>query len=386
MPEEITESAPLNGTTTNDTNVLNAAASQLVPAAQDPAATRRAIITNAHVLERVTGPNHGGEHSGDEVTEDEGPEPEVIANDEDLMDDFPLDIEEVELVHLRIGSIALLKLERFSQIQKLCLRQNHIYEIEALDHLSDTLKELDLYDNGISSIRNLEKLTKLETLDLSFNKIRHIKRVNQLAELRNLYFVQNKISRIEGLEGLVHLRNLELGANKIRVWDSLSGGVEIDNLDTLQGLEELWLGKNKISQLKNLSALANLKILSIQSNRLTEIMGLENLVSLEEFYISHNAIREITGLENNIKLRVLDVTSNRITKLSGLKHLENLEELWASNNKLSSFEEVAEELGDKKKLSTVYFEGNPLQVYYGATYRNKVRLALPQIQQIDASE
>ena len=44
------------------------------------------------------------------------------------------------------------------------------------------------------------------------------------------------------------------------------------------------------------------------------------------------------------------------------------------------------ELRDKKKLSTVYFEGNPLQLDNGATYRNKVRLALPQIQQIDASE
>ncbi|RPB25265.1 protein phosphatases PP1 regulatory subunit sds22 [Terfezia boudieri ATCC MYA-4762] len=376
MPEEVTKSAPLNGTTGNNKNILNAATTQTVPAIQEPAATRRAIITNAHVIERVTGQHHGGELSGDEVTEDEGPDPEIIANDEDLMDDFPPDIEEVELVHLRIGSIALLKLERFNQIQKLCLRQNHIYEIEALDHLSDNLKELDLYDNGISSIRNLEKLTKLESLDLSFNKIKHIKRVNHLVELRNLYFVQNKITRIEGLEGLVRLRNLELGANKIR---------EIDNLDTLKGLEELWLGKNKITQLKNLSALTNLKILSIQSNRLTEIVGLENLVSLEEFYISHNAIREITGLENNMKLRVLDVTSNRITNLSGLKHLENLEELWASNNELSSFEEVEKELGDKNKLSTVYFEGNPLQLDNGATYRNKIRLALPQIQQIDAT-
>ena len=83
---------------------------------------------------------------------------------------------------------------------------------------------------------------------------------------------------------------------------------------------------------------------------------------------------------------MLDITNNRIERLSGLKHLENLEELWASNNELSSFEEVEEELGDKKKLSTVYFEGNRLQLENRVTYRNKIRLALPQIQQIDASE
>jgi hypothetical protein len=34
----------------------------------------------------------------------------------------------------------------------------------------------------------------------------------------------------------------------------------------------------------------------------------------------------------------------------------------------------------------VYFEGNPLQTRAPALYRNKVRLALPQIMQIDASK
>jgi protein phosphatase 1 regulatory subunit 7 len=37
-------------------------------------------------------------------------------------------------------------------------------------------------------------------------------------------------------------------------------------------------------------------------------------------------------------------------------------------------------------LVTVYFEGNPLQREAAATYRNKVKLALPRVQQIDASE
>ena len=44
------------------------------------------------------------------------------------------------------------------------------------------------------------------------------------------------------------------------------------------------------------------------------------------------------------------------------------------------------QLKDKEKLETVYFEGNPLQLRQPALYRNKVRLALPQVRQIDASE
>lgn len=83
---------------------------------------------------------------------------------------------------------------------------------------------------------------------------------------------------------------------------------------------------------------------------------------------------------------MLDFSNNQVSKLEHLGTLTNLEELWASNNQLSSFDEVERELKDKKELKTVYFEGNPLQTKGPAVYRNKVRLALPQIMQIDASE
>lgn len=170
----------------------------------------------------------------------------------------------------------------------------------------------------------------------------------------------------------------------------------------MKSLEELWLGKNKITELKvlqtralmgyvilndlqNVSSLSNLKILSIQSNRLPAITGLSSLANLEELYISHNALTSITGLEHNPKLRVLDISNNRISQLTNLKHLEALEELWASSNSLSSFEEIEKELGGMRGLDTVYFEHNPLQTKNPALYRNKVRLALPQVKQIDAS-
>ena len=94
---------------------------------------------------------------------------------------------------------------------------------------------------------------------------------------------------------------------------------------------------------------------------------------------------EISGLDNNINLRVLDISNNQIQHLTNLGSLEHLEELWASSNLISSFEEVERELADKKELKTVYFEMNPLQLKSPALYRNKIRLALPQIQQIDAS-
>ncbi|PQE18818.1 phosphatase 1 regulatory subunit SDS22 protein [Rutstroemia sp. NJR-2017a WRK4] len=301
---------------------------------------------------------------------------EVINADEDLLDDYPLDTTEIDLVHARISSIPSLKLSRFTSVIRLCLRQNSITQIEDLSSLSSTLQDLDLYDNLISHIRGLDDLINLTSLDLSFNKLKHIKKISHLTNLTDLYFVQNKITTIENLSGLTKLRNLELAANRIR---------EIQGLDDLVNLEELWLGKNKITSISNLSPLRSLKILSIQSNRIRVLENL-NLPTLEELYISHNALTSLSGLDSVPKLRVLDISNNQISSLTGIGHLAELEEVWASYNAIEEFKDVEENLKDKKELTTVYFEGNPLQLRQPALYRNKVRLTLPQVKQIDASE
>ncbi|KAI9874452.1 MAG: Protein phosphatase 1 regulatory subunit sds22, partial [Watsoniomyces obsoletus] len=88
---------------------------------------------------------------------------------------------------------------------------------------------------------------------------------------------------------------------------------------------------------------------------------------------------------SNKNLRVLDISNNEITHLESIAHLSELEEFWASNNQFADFREVERELKDKENLETVYFEGNPLQTMGPAVYRNKVRLLLPQVKQIDAT-
>lgn len=66
--------------------------------------------------------------------------------------------------------------------------------------------------------------------------------------------------------------------------------------------------------------------------------------------------------------------------------MKSLEEFWASYCKFDSFDDVEKQLKDKEELQTVYFEGTPLQLRQPALYRNKVKLALPHIKQIDASK
>ncbi|EGV66152.1 protein phosphatase regulatory subunit Sds22 [Yamadazyma tenuis] len=309
------------------------------------------------------------------------PDPDVqqIEADNVLTDSYEDDTDYLELIHLKIGSLSDLDLGRFTKLESVCFRQNLITSMVDVRDLSDTVEELDFYDNRINHISsNIGKLVNLKNLDLSFNKIKNIKNLEKLTELENLYFVQNKIKEIKNLDNNLKIKNLELGGNKI--------GDISEMMLKLVNIEQLWLGKNQIPRLQNLQNLKNLRILSIQSNRIEKIEGLESLENLQELYLSHNKISKIENLEHNTKLQVLDVTSNGLKSLSGLSHLKQLTDFWCSYNQISNFNEINRELGSLPELDTVYFEGNPVQTSNPTAYRRKLRLSLgPSLSKIDAT-
>ncbi|RMY88916.1 hypothetical protein D0861_04537 [Hortaea werneckii] len=315
--------------------------------------------------------------SDPEYSDDDAPPVDQIAADEDLLDDEDPNTEDIDVQHSRLTSIPALRLERFPNLKRLGLRQNSIQNIELPESIAPQLEELELYDNLVKHIAGLEECKELQSLDLSYNKLKHIKNLSNLKKLDHLYFVQNRLSKIENLEELVNLTYLELGANRIR---------EIAGLETLTKLEHLWLGQNKITELKGLSTLSNLRTLSIQANRLTSLSGIETLPQLTELYVSDNQIPSLEPLRQNTKLEILDFQSNPISSLAGLEDMSELENVWASNCQVSDFREIERVLRDKEKLEEVYFEGNPVQRSGPVLYRNKVRLALPQVTKIDAGK
>lgn len=161
---------------------------------------------------------------------------------------------------------------------------------------------------------------------------------------------------------------------------------------------------------QNISHLRSLRILSLPSNRIAALPGADDdgdnddndaiegrvpldLPSLAELYLSHNALTVLPArsLSRLPALTTLDLSGNAIERLAGLAGPDRvplLEEFWFSGNRLSgpgAFADIERELAGKRKLGTVYFEGNPFEREAGATYRNKIKLALPQIVQIDAT-
>lgn len=317
--------------------------------------------------------------SGNETTYNEVDELVEQEQEEDYLEDFPDETEDLELVHLRISSLTNLRLSRFANhLKRLCLRQNLISFLDpSVFHCLTRLEELDFYDNKIKKIgRALDNLSILSTLDFSFNLLRSVPEcVEKLHKLNTLYLVQNRITRISNLTSCSNLRSLELGGNKIR---------KIENLEALVNLEELWLGKNKITKLENVGSLKNLKILSLQSNRITDIENIGELRNLEELYLSHNGVKRLQGLENNINLTTLDVGNNFIGVIENISHLQSLAELWINGNQISDLSGL-EHIRSIGTLETLYLEANPCQATDMTGYRRKIMLSLPQLKQIDAT-
>jgi len=316
-----------------------------------------------------------------EVDSEEEPiEGSFIEEDSDILQDFPDDTDDLELIHARIGSLESLRLSRFANyLKKLCLRQNFVSHLdpEVFDTLAN-LEELDLYDNKVKNVGSaLNNLSKLSVLDLSFNLLRAVPdTLEHLKSLRTIYFVQNRISKITGFQSTSTLTSLELGGNKIR---------KIENLDALVNLQELWLGKNKITKLENLGNLKKLKILALQSNRVVKLEGIEALQNLEELYLSHNGVKKLEGLEHNLKLKTLDLGNNFIQAIEHISHLRSLEELWLNGNEIPNLQALESHLGSITTLQTLYLEANPCQTADMTGYRRKIMLALPQLKQIDAT-
>jgi protein phosphatase 1 regulatory subunit 7 len=71
-----------------------------------------------------------------------------------------------------------------------------------------------------------------------------------------------------------------------------------------------------------------------------------------------------------------------VEKIENMDHLTELEEFWANNNKISVFHDVLH-LKSLQGLKTIYLEANP--VAKDPQYRTKLKLNLPQLEQIDAT-
>lgn len=137
-------------------------------------------------------------------------------------------------------------------------------------------------------IENIEQEKKLRTGKLVLGDAHLTEIPADLLEmpwLKELWLFNNEITEIKNLGLLTNLRVLGLAHNIIN---------EIKGLETLTCLEELWLHANQITEIKGLENCRMLKRLAINNNPLTQLTQLEQLVRyspLQELYLN--------GIESN---------------------------------------------------------------------------------------
>ena len=280
-------------------------------------------------------------------------------------------------------------------LEDLTLRSNLLSSMSGVDKLPN-LTRLELYDNVLESISHIEGLPGLRILDLSFNAIRDMGAVASCPLLEELYVAQNKLRKIEGVRDMIHLKILDLGANRIR---SMAGA----GMSTLTSLESLWLGKNKIERIQGVNSLTKLRKLDVQNNRLKtlngncggdgegldeeveegDVGGINGLTTLEELYLAFNGITNVQGLPPGSPLSTVDLSNNPIDDLSGLEQHKDLTEVWMNASKLENLDQL-KPLQQLPELNCLYLEHSPVARDF--EYRKAVTAMLPPLEQLDATE
>ena len=178
-----------------------------------------------------------------------------------------------------------------------------------------SVKELWLFNCGISNLSFLEKLTGLERLDLSRNNISDVSPLVGLTNLKWLKLTNNPISDFSPLEELAQTTNI------------LTGEVAIRDPHLRAAIAEA-LGKGDAVFISiTAEEMATLTSLRAQNKGISDLTGLEYAINLEDLYAPGNQISDLSPLSELINLRVLNIWNNPIGSLSPIAGLSNLERI-----------------------------------------------------------
>jgi protein phosphatase 1 regulatory subunit 7 len=157
-------------------------------------------------------------------------------------------------------------------LKKIDLGANRIRIMDA-DELSGmvNLEELWMGKNKIEEMKGLEKLTKLRRLDLQSNRLTLVENLtSQVETLEEIYLAHNGISS----EGALQPTGLAQAFKVLSVLDlSRNQLTSVNGFAHIQTLDELWLSGNKISsfdEIQALSALPSLDTIYLEYNPMQE--------------------------------------------------------------------------------------------------------------------
>lgn len=104
--------------------------------------------------------------------------------------------------------------------------------------------------------------------------------------------------------------------------------------------------------------------------------------NLKKICFNNKKLKIMPIIKNLKQVEILSLNDNEIPTLSFCQDLPNLKELYMKNNNITDLKEL-DYLSLCKKLHTVYFKVNPIQLNNNKTYINKIKRVVCSIKNID---
>jgi internalin A len=231
---------------------------------------------------------------------------------------------ELDLQNERLVSVA--PLVGLTELRHLYLGNNAIRDLSSLSRLSGLLT-LWVANNAVD-IASLPVLPKLEDLDLSGNRLVSLgKLAAKVPALRFLYARQNGLTHLRDLEGLARIEKIEVSDNAIddlaplsrlrtlRILEfTLNRVSDLAPVAKLPMLNVIIGGKNRVASLAPLEGNRTVAVLALWGNAITDLSPLGAASSLFMLNVGHNAIRSLAPVAGLTKLTDLDVRANPLDR------------------------------------------------------------------------
>lgn len=292
---------------------------------------------------------------------------EISYLEKNMLEEFGLDIKELDLANNKFEEIDLSLFNRFDRLMVLNLSYNTIKYVSNEFGRLDNLIELNLSFNLIQSLskRIFEELPNLKKLYLFNNKLYnvHSDLFKNLTQLEELDLSNNTLQEFHSktLKNLSNLQSLNLSNNPLEEFDSKI----LENQSNLQSLN---LSFNSLTKLDSnlFNQKDKLEKIILNDNKLTSIDFLfDEVVYIRILNLSNNKLSTIDNntFDNNSNLTELNLSKNQIKKLDGVvfKRLINLTSVDLSENLIDSID--VKEIQKLKKLSNLNLNGNRLRSF-----------------------
>lgn len=159
-----------------------------------------------------------------------------------------------------------------------------------------SLKNIDFWKTGISSLEPLTNCSKIESIDLRFNNITELQTnvFKMCANMETLILVKNEIQAVDigAFKGLRELKHLDLSYNEIRCLDN-EAFKELENLKRLNLEGNSILGTETVFMVP----LRAIEVLNLSYNQMTvfSMQALQFNSNLREIYLNGNQMKKLYG-------------------------------------------------------------------------------------------